>query len=288
MNTRKLAGAGAAAISAVTAVAALLLGSTAAVAEEARPDSAFGISASGVLDIPPVPYVESTDGEQVEDQLLGLGDVLGPEEDELAAGVLTVEARRGAAESVVAELNVPELLQADLVRTYCEDGEGGLQIVAGSILGEELPERPVPGETIDASPLLTVRLGEQTRNDDGSLTVTGIEVSVLPAAGEDRDRPLDGEERLALPALGEMFGTELGTDADTVGDVVDELSARGGEMNSSGTLQTITIGSATCADADGADNGDDEDDSDGDEPGTKDVPDAPKPEIVDADLPVTG
>ena len=74
MNTKKLAGAGAAAFSAATAVTALLLGSSVAVAQEAAPDSAYALSASGLLKIDPVTYVESTDGNHVEGQLAGVRD----------------------------------------------------------------------------------------------------------------------------------------------------------------------------------------------------------------------
>jgi hypothetical protein len=288
VNTKKLAGAGAATIGAATAVTALLLGSTTAVAQEARPDSAYALAASGALTIGPVSFVESIDGEQVEAQLIGLGDVLGPEEDALAAGLLTAEARRGAAETAVAELNVLDLLRADLVRTYCEDGRGGLQIVHGSILGQQLPEAPVPGQTLDLSPLLTLTLNDQTRNGDGTLTVTGIELKVLPGANGNLDEPLTAEQRQALPALGDAFGTQLSGGADTVRDVVDELSgALGADLDLSGSVQTITIGSATCS---GGDNGGDqgEDDKGGPAAPAANAPEAPKPEIVKADLPVTG
>ena len=71
MNTKTLARA--AAVGAVTSVTALLLGNTAAVAQEDKfPDYAFGIAASGALTIDPLPYVASKDGKFVGDQLLGV------------------------------------------------------------------------------------------------------------------------------------------------------------------------------------------------------------------------
>jgi hypothetical protein len=290
VNTKKLAGAGVATISAVTAVTAMLLGSTAAVAQESGPDSAYALAATGALTIPPISFVRSTDGEQVENQLLGLGDVLGPEEDDLAAGLLTAEARRGAAETAVAEVNLLALLRADLVRTYCEDGRGGLQIINGSVLGQALPEAPVPGQTLDLSPLLTLSLNDQTRNADGSLTVTGIELTVLPGAEQNLDEELTSEQQEALPALTGLLGTEFGSGTDTVRDVVDQVTTTlGADLDLSRSLQTITVGSATCGsggDDDGGDKGDGEDKGGSDE--SKDAPMAPAPAIVKADLPVTG
>lgn len=275
VNSKKLAGAGAAAIGAATAVTVLLLGSATASAEDTRPNSAYGVAAAGLLTINPVPYVES-DGDVVTDELLALG------EGGVSAKVLTVEAGDGAAESTVTELTVLDLIDADVVRTFCDTDGGGLQILGGTLLGQPLPEEPLEGQTIDASPLLTVTLGEQTRNDDGSLTVTGIEVSILPNPAANLDEELTPEERSSLPALGDMLGADIPADAATVGDVVEELSgAVGGGMNLSGALQTVTIGSATCAPGE-------KDDAPVDEPDDKDVPEAPKPEIVEADLPVTG
>ena len=117
MKRKKIAGAGAATIGAAAAATALLFGSTTAVAETPK-DWALGIAASGLLTIPPTPYVESVDGRQVEDQLLGLGDVLGPEEDDVAAGLLTAEARRGHAETSVAELKTGGV---DIIRNVNAD-----------------------------------------------------------------------------------------------------------------------------------------------------------------------
>jgi hypothetical protein len=312
VNTKKLAGASA--VGAATAVTALLLGSTAAVAQEGPAlDYAFGVAASGALTIDPLPYVESNDGGQVEDQLLGSGDVLGPEEDALAFGVLTTEARAGHAETSVAELNLLDLLRADLVRTYCDNGSGGLQIIAGEVLGRPLPENPVPSETIDLSPLLSLSLNNQVRHPNGSLTVTGIELSVLPAA-HSLDDVVSGQER---NALSNALGVPLSGGADTVREVVDEVTGTlGADLDLSDSLQTITIGAATCSAGeghgddghgddghgdDGEENGDDNgtgNDGGNDDGGAGDggsdqvaganVPMAPAPEVMAANLPVTG
>ncbi|MCU1660385.1 MAG: hypothetical protein JWR58_450 [Pseudonocardia sp.] len=306
MNTKKLAGAGAA-IGAVTAVTALLLGTTAAVAQETASDSAFGLSASGLLKIDPISYVESPDGKHVEKQLLGIGDVLGPHEGDIAFGVLTAEAQGGASETAVTELNLLQLLRADLVRTYCNDGDGGLQIVKGSILGHDLPETPVPSQTLDLSPLLKLTLNDQVRHEDGSLTVTGIELTVLPGGDQNPDRVLTSEERKALPQLADLLGTDPTAGANTVGDVVTGVTGKLGiQVDPSKPLQTITIGSATCSasngngdaksdgnngNGDGNGNGDNNGDNSGANATAGDtgpVATAPKPQVLNASLPVTG
>jgi hypothetical protein len=307
VNTKTLARA--AAVGAVTSVTALLLGSTAAVAQEDEfPDYAFGIAATGALTIDPLPYVASQNGEWVGDQLLGIGDVLGEHEDDIALGVLTAEAEAGKAETAVTELNLLNLLRADLVRTWCEDGKGGLEIVNGTLLGKPLPDTSVPGTKVDLSPLLTVTLNDQRRNSDGSLTVTGIELTVLPGA-TDPDEELSDEERAALPGLSALLGAPLDLGASTVGEVLDGVNgALGTDIALGAPLQTITVGAANChesgnGDDGGKDDGDNGtgdngkgDDDSGDDAGDDDkggsqsatLPAAPAPSIVAAALPVTG
>jgi hypothetical protein len=305
VNTKKLAGVGAAAFTAATAVTALLLGSTAAVAQEAASDSAYALSASGLLNIDPISYVESPDGNAAENQLAGIGDVLGEHQSAIGVGVLTAEARGGASETSVTKVNLLQLLRADLVRTYCEDGDGGMEIVRGTLLGRDLPETPVPSQVLDVSPLVKLTLNDQVRHEDGSLTVTGIELTVLPGAGENLDRVLTSDERAALPELTGLLGTELPA-VNTVGDLVNGVTeGLGVQVDPSRPVQTITVGSATCSAGDGDGNGDgngngDDDgngngDDNGDDNGDADkaaevaaVGAAPAPQVMDASLPVTG
>lgn len=276
MNRKKLAGAGVAAIGAATAVTALLIGSTAAVADEPGPaSSAYGISASGLLKISPTPHVESTDGRPAHDQLLKLE----PNKD-LSLGVLTVDALGGAASTSVAKVNLLGLIKADLITTSCKDGKGALEIVNGSVLGQQLPKHPITGQVIDVSPLLALTLGDETRNADDSITVTGIELKVLPG-NVDRNEKLTGEQRSALPGLGSLLGVQLPAAAGTVGDVLDSLT---GVMAGGDPLQTITIGSATCGTAHGGEHAG----PTSDEPAPPAADEAPKPEVVRANLPVTG
>lgn len=272
--------AGAAAVGAATAVTALLIGSTAAVADETGPtSSAYGISAAGLLTINPTPSVASRDGEPAHDELLKLAPA-----ENVSLGVLTVDAQGGAARTSVAEVRLLDLVKADLITTSCRDGKGQLEIVNGSVLGTKLPSHPISGQKIDVSPLLTVTLGQETRNDDDSITVTGIVLTVLPGT-TDRDTKLTGEERSALPGLSGLSGARMPAAPATAGDVLDALG--GTRTAGDHAVQVVTIGSATCGAQHGADHGDEHADTPpSDAPATGDQ--APKPEVVEAHLPVTG
>lgn len=300
MNTKKLARA--AAVGAVTSVTALLLGSTPAVAQEddSFPNYALGLAASGLLKLDAMPYVESL-GDLVTDQLTGLGDVLGEHEDALSLGVLTTEAEAGRALSTVTELNVLDLLSADAVKTFCNDGEGGLEIIGGSVLGMGLPDTPVANTRLSLSPLLEVVLNKQARNADGSLTVEGIEVTLLPNA-TDPAQELSEDELAAVPGLAALLGTPLNLGANTVGGVLESVNgALGTDLELGSALQSITIGAVNCTDGGGhgdegdgsgdegeGDGGDDDGDETGNGPDNSNLPAAPAPSVVAAALPVTG
>lgn len=283
MNSRKLAGPGAAAVGAAVLVAGLVLGSTAATAQESRPSSAFGLSADGALHLAPVPAVVSRDGEPVSDELLGLSKVAGAAGSGVTAGLFTVRAQAGAAETSVAQLNVPVLLRADLVRTSCVDGHGKLQIVNGAVLGHQLPSDSESRTAINVSPLLRVTLGDETRHDDGSVTVTGIVLELLPSGSTAGDRPLTAAERSAVPGLGDLLGTNLAP-TDTLRGLTGQLTGLVGGGHG-GALQRITIGSATCGAVDVERPEHPKPVRHAPEAG--DAPDAPPPVVVDSDLPVT-
>ncbi|MHA6779994.1 choice-of-anchor P family protein [Pseudonocardia saturnea] len=298
MRNKKIVGAGVA----VAASAALLLaGSPALADEESFVDSAYAISASGLLDIDPLPAgVESVDGEPISKEVLGLGErTSDAQANGIFVGVLNASAEAGRSEASVARVELLDILRADVIRTHCEDADpdlSGLQIINGTLLGQPLPETPVPSTEINLSPLATVTLNDQVRNADGSLTVTGIELKVLPGRDDDVNETLDAGDRAALPGLGDLLGVELPTTLLTEQDVLDQLAVGPGR-----TLQTVTIGSATCTelgdddgdgnnDEDNGDKGDDGSDDAGDDSDEADgaTTDAPAPTVVQADLPVTG
>jgi hypothetical protein len=313
VKTKKLAGA--AAVGTVTAVTTLLLGATPALAQDdSTTDSAFALELSGLVDVNPISVVESVDGTLVHNELLSIGDVAGALEDDLSFGLLTSEAEANRAETAVKEVNILDILRADVIRTWCDNGEGGLQVVNGTILGNAIPDTSAPSEELDVSPLVKLSLNDQVRNTDGSLSVTGIELTVLPSGAANPDEELTPEEQQALPVLGGLLGTSLDSNASTIGDVAAQL---GGVAALGGLQQTITIGSVTCqeggaasgasdsagddsdsgngsddgASDDGDSNGGSGDDDGGDASGNganSDVKAATAPSAVQAALPVTG
>ncbi|WP_232660729.1 hypothetical protein [Pseudonocardia sp. TRM90224] len=256
MNSRKLAGASAA-IGAF-AVTAMLLGATTAVAAP-EAEHAFALSASGILDIEPISYVEANGDTPVTKELVGLGSAA--EDFGISAGVLTAEAKPGYSESTVAKLNIKDLLKAELVKTWCDHGKGGLELVNAELLGKQLKTPTINDKVIDLSPILRVSLGEETRNADDSITVTGIKAELLPgrATGEEE---LSEEEKAALPAVADLLNLDLAGES-TVSGLLGKLQGAlpAGVLERTETAQTITVGSATCFD--GAADGNTDEDNDG-------------------------
>jgi hypothetical protein len=193
VRNKKIVGAGVA----VAASAALLLAASPAFAdEESFVDSAYAFSASGLLDIGPLPAgVESTDGEPVGKEVIGLGGrTSDAEANGIFVGVLNASAEAGRSEASVARVELLDILRADVIRTHCEDADpdlSGLQIINGTLLGQPLPKTPLPSTEINLSPLATATLNDQVRNADGSLTVTGVELKVLPGRDDDVNETLE-------------------------------------------------------------------------------------------------
>ncbi|MCW0212930.1 MAG: hypothetical protein OJJ54_06200 [Pseudonocardia sp.] len=243
MKTSKWAGAGAAAVGAATTAAVLLMGTAVASADEgdARASSAFGIKASTPLvSIAPVPYARYA-GKPVSDELIGTdGSLAGAP---FAVRLVTAEADEHSAESSVADLDVAGLLKAKLIRTYCEDGNGGLQIVDGSVLGIALPETPAPKVVVSVSPLLTLTLNQKDEHSDGTTTYTGLALDLV-TAGVDPKAALDGATQGALPGLADVLDRPGLLGAKTVGDLTKALPLVGGAP-----LLSLTVGSATCGPA---------------------------------------
>lgn len=259
--SRKLAGVSAAAVGAATAVTALLVGAASGSAQTEFNDSAYGIAATGLVPIEPTPFVESTDGEVVTDELLQLPQPLG-------VGVLKVEAGGNAAKAQALDVNLAEQLELRVLTTTCDNAQGDVELIGGSLGGEDLPSEPAPGETIDASPLATVELNKQTENEDGTLTVDGLVLTVLPPG--DAGAPVAAQdfeqleqlapEQLQLPAAAPATVGDLRAQLD---ELNSDLAVQQGEA-----LLTVTLTSATC--------------------GAEKKAPAPKPKPVEADLPVTG
>jgi len=264
------AGAVVSAVVSAVMVGTLVASATSAVADEPsrRPDSAFGVGASGLVPIEPVPSVGSHDGTRVQKSLF---------RTELGTGVFTVSAQQGRAEASVANLNIAGLVRADQVRTWCADGSGGLDIVDGAVLGTPLPRTPIGNDTVSVSPLVKVELNHQIAHDDGTLTVEGLSLTVLP--GSSPSRLLTAPEKAALPGLAAL-GLHVPEAASTVADVLAAVPSAG---------QEIVVGSVTCGRIAEQQQTEPEEQTEPEPEDTADAPPAaPKPHIVKAHLPVTG
>jgi hypothetical protein len=285
VNSKKLAGARAAAIGAAT-VASLILGATAAHADdEPKHDQAYGVAASGLLNVNEIPFVESKDGKHVEKETTGFGE--GP----LSIGKLVVQAEDHRAQSDVKDVKLANLLKIAAVRTICDDDDTSTEIVDGYLLGTKLPAKPFSNQKIvDLGGLLRVTLGKETRNDNDSITVEGVVVELLGAPSSDKaDEKLTEAEKDALPLIGNVLGKDLGG-VDTLGSLSSKLGVLGGDK----AKQKVVITSATCFPKGGGD-GDDGDDNGGgkdkkssDKKSKKDADKGKKSKAVKANLPVTG
>jgi hypothetical protein len=260
----KFAGPVTALAAAATTAAALVIGSAVASADPAdgRPDSAYGLALTGLIPLAPTPLVESRDGEPVSRTKVQIGSLEGG----LGTGLLSVSAEAGRAEATASKVRLQQLLSADLIRTTCEDGSGGLEVVNGVVLGHKVPSGTIHDQTVPLGPLGSMTLGNQMRHEDGSTTVTGIVLTLFPGV-TDPATALTSAQKAAIGNLGLPGGLS------TVGDALNALA---NEVPGAGdAVQTITVGSATCNPY-----------AHPDEPGA--IPDAPAPTVVPGHLPVTG
>lgn len=171
MISRKLAGASAAGIGAATAVVTLLLGTVSSSAADTPTSSAYGLAAQGLVPIDPTPQVQAPpDGT---DALVDLPSPLG-------VGVLKVIAAGSTSSATAVDLDIADLVKAQIIKASCDNGVGDVSILGGDIGGSALPTDPGVGEGLDLSPIASVVFNHQSDNDDGSLTVEGVRISVLP------------------------------------------------------------------------------------------------------------
>lgn len=72
------------------------------------------------------------------------------------------------------------LLELGVVEVYCEGDEGGVRLVDVTLLGQQLPipEAPEDLPEFPENPLLTVAANKQVKGEDGSFSVTGLEINL--------------------------------------------------------------------------------------------------------------
>ncbi|WP_165966485.1 choice-of-anchor P family protein [Actinomadura sp. 7K507] len=144
--------------------------------------SAYGLTASGPVAVPPVPAVSSTT-ETVRKSLV--------REDRtklVKASALDVSASSARARSSVTDLSVPAAkLLAGAVTARCDGGRGSAHLARAVIAGKRLDASPPPNTTVpvDVEGLgrASLVLNKQQRMSDGRLAVTAMELN-LPLPGK--------------------------------------------------------------------------------------------------------
>ncbi|CNE45544.1 Uncharacterised protein [Mycobacterium tuberculosis] len=140
--------------------------------------SAYGLTLTGPVPVPPVPAVSSTTG-KVSKHLL--------REDRtklVKASALDVSAAPARARSSVARLAVPSAdLTAGAVSAKCVNGKGMANLADAVLAGKRLDSTPPPNTTIpvdvDGLGRTSLTLNKQQRTADGRLAVTAMEL-MLP------------------------------------------------------------------------------------------------------------
>ncbi|TDC68008.1 hypothetical protein E1200_13030 [Actinomadura sp. GC306] len=167
-----------------TGLAAGLLSApgTALAAQPQGEGSAYGLTASGPVSVPPVPAVSSTT-ETVRKSLLSERST-----DLVKASALDVSASPDRAKSSVADAVVPAAkLRADAVTAKCQGGEGAAHLADAVIAGKRLDASPAPNTTIPVNVeglgRAALTLNKQERMADGRLAVTAMELE-LPLPGK--------------------------------------------------------------------------------------------------------
>jgi hypothetical protein len=162
-------------------------------------DSAFAVSASGLLKVNPTPSVDDSDGYAE----ASLAELKVPALADLR--VLTARAGSGQARASVADLSVGlglgrPALTASAVEAQC--GAKTSSSLAQAKLGTVPLDVQAPPNTAVAVPgLLSVVLNKQVTHQDGAVTVTAISINV------DGIQKLDLATATCTPGAGDNGGT---------------------------------------------------------------------------------
>jgi hypothetical protein len=151
--------------------------------DAAHGNSAFALSAAGLLKIAPIPSVNDSEG-FAQKSVAKFATPGGA----VTANVLNAQAGAGQARASILDVSVnlsllsgtltKPLLTATAIEAKCEDGKVSSSLAKASIGGQKL-DVAVPANTaVGVSGLASVTLNKQTKNKDGSVTVTALEVNV--------------------------------------------------------------------------------------------------------------
>ena len=171
------------AIAGALAVPAAVAATTASASPAGGTSSAYGLSATGLVNVPAVPLVNSVTGAHDK----SLAEL--PPNPLVKLKVLHTSAVPGRSRASVVDLKVAKAaLSAHLITAKCVGGQGSSHLVKASLAGKRLAVDAAPNSTV-AVPVqglgtVSVVLNKQVHNPDGSLTVTAIEVKLALATGE--------------------------------------------------------------------------------------------------------
>jgi hypothetical protein len=175
-------GAALVATSLVTMSMVTTVGATSYGAPVTTPASAYGVSATGLVNVPQTPRVSSLAGPR-DTSLAEL-----PPNPLVTLKVLHTSVATARSRASVVDLKVAEAaLSARLVTASCSGGRGASHLVKASLAGRRLAVDAAPNSTL-AVPVtgvgtVSVVLNKQVRNADGSLTETAVEVKLTLATG---------------------------------------------------------------------------------------------------------
>lgn len=171
------------AIAGALAVPAAIAATTASASPAGGTSSAYGLSATGLVNVPAVPSVNSATGAHDK----SLAEL--PPNPLVKLKVLHTSAVAGRSRASVVDLNVAKAaLSAHLITAKCVGGQGSSHLVKASLGGKRLAVDAAPNSTV-AIPVqglgtVSVILNKQVHNPDGSLTVTAVEVKLALATGK--------------------------------------------------------------------------------------------------------
>jgi hypothetical protein len=148
-----------------------------------KDNSAFALSATGLLKIDPIPAVDDSDG--FAQKSVAKFALPG---NAVTAEALNAQAGAGQAEASILNVSVnlsiltgklsKPLLKATAIEAKCEGDEVSSSLAKATI-GDKTLDIPSPANTTVGVPgLASVTLNKQTKNKDGSVTVTAIEINV--------------------------------------------------------------------------------------------------------------
>jgi hypothetical protein len=145
--------------------------------------SAFGISATGLLNVPQTPAVSSASHPNAK-SVVSL-----PRNPLVHLSVLRTRAVPGHSEASVVDLRIAKaaispraVLSAKLITAKCDGGAGSSRLVDVRLAGRSIQAGGSPNSTltvpVEGLGGVQVTVNKQVRNPDGSVTITGLELAV--------------------------------------------------------------------------------------------------------------